>query len=138
MKYVAQTIVAMLVASAASAAPMRCDIVLGDASGGTSTVTDATGFLEEILVLCTDGASTGTVSVSIDPTDTTVAEYNIATNVVIDEKRWVPRRDATDIAGAALTSDPPQKYYLAGDAIRLIVTSSATNKAWRLRVKMSD
>jgi len=114
------------------------DIALGEATDGTNTISGLVGYLEEVQVLVTDGVSTGSVVVSIQPTDSTVAAYNIATNTVTDEKRWVPRRDATDVSGADLTSDPPQRYFLSGDTITFVVTGSPTNKTWRCRVKVDD
>jgi len=133
------TVVALLASRAiADSRGKSTDIALGEATDGTNTISGLVGYLEEVQVLVTDGVSTGSVVVSIQPTDSTVAAYNIATNTVIDEKRWIPRRDATDVSGTDLTGDPPQRYYLSGDTLNFIVTGSVSNKTWRLRVKTSE
>lgn len=114
------------------------EIATGAKTSGTNTLTDVSGYLEDIQVSVSDGVSTGSVWVAMLRPDSTVAAVNIATNVVTDEKLFRPVVDGTDILGAALTSDPPRRMYLMGETLRCIVQGSPTNKTWRFRVKTTD
>jgi len=114
------------------------DLTLGTGTGATGTMSIASGYLEDIQVLVTDGISTGSVFIAVLRTDSTVAAVNIATNTVTDELLFRPVVDSTDILGAALTSDPPRRMYLHEETLRFIVTDSPTNKVWRMRVKLVD
>jgi len=113
-------------------------ISLGAATGGTNTSEKVVGYVEEVQMSVSDGAATGLCSVAIQPADSTVAAYNLATNTVSDEKRFYPVRDNTDIAGTALTSDTPGRYFLIGDTVTFTVTGSSTNKTWRCRIKITE
>lgn len=128
---------AVLMAACAFAEPnlQVVDITLGALTGGTGTLSNVSGYLEDIQVLCTDGASAGSVFIAVLRPDSTVAAVNIATNTVTDELLFRPVVDGTDILGAALTSDPPRRMYLYGETLRFIVIESPTNKVWRMRVK---
>ena len=111
-------------------------IALGNGTGGTNTTQAISGYIEEVQVACSDAAVTGDVFVAIVPADTSAASIDIATNTVIGSKLWRPRVDATSLLGADLTSDPPVRYFVCGDAVKFIVTgSSATNKTWTCRIK---
>ena len=120
----------------------NCTIALSSisasATGGTGTIENVYGYLDEVQVVVTDGASTGTVVVSYQPADSTAAAVNIATNSVSDEQLWRPRVDGTDVAAAALTGDPPSRRMLYGETISFVVSGSPTNKTWRCRVKYDD
>jgi len=111
-------------------------IALGNGTGGTNTTQDINGYIEEVQVACSGSTVTGNVFVSIVPADTSAASIDIATNAVVGTKLWRPRVDATSLLGADLTSDPPVRYFVCGDTVKLIVTgSSATNKTWTCRIK---
>jgi hypothetical protein len=94
--------------------------------------------VEDLTVLCADGISTGVVVVSVQPADVTASTYNLASATVTNMARFRTRVDGTDTAGPALTSDPPERYFLIGDTVKFVVTDSATNKTWRCRIKTND
>lgn len=101
---------------------------------GTNTTASATsagvqGYIEAVYVSVSDGSSTGTVNVTYAP-PTGGTSVNTATNAVTDEKVWRPRVDATDVAGAALTSDGPVRYSLGGDTVTFAVSGSPTGLTW--------
>ena len=111
-------------------------IALGNGTGGTNTTQAIIGSIEDVQVACSGSTVTGNVFVSIVPADTSAASIDIATNAVTGSKLWRPRVDATSMLGADLTSDPPVRYFVCGDAVKLIVTdSSETNKTWTCRIK---
>jgi hypothetical protein len=112
------------------------DVVLTAATGGTNRSAAISGYVEEIAVYCSDGVSTGEVVVAAQRTGQ--AAYNLATNAVVGKKLWRPAVDATDTAGAALTSDPPRRYYLLGETVSFAVTGSPTNKTWRFEIKTAE
>lgn len=113
-------------------------VTLGTATGGTNATQAISGYIEEVQVTCSDVLQTGSVFVAIVPADLTAAAINIATNAVVGTKLWRPRVDATSLLGDDLTSDPPARYFVCGDAVRFIVTdSTATNKMWYCRIKTS-
>jgi len=114
------------------------DLALGSLTSKTGTLSQVSGYLEDIQVSVSDGNSTGSVWIAVLRPDSTVAAVNIATNVVTDEKLFRPVVDGTDILGVALTSDPPRRMFLYGETIRMIVQGSPTNKTWRLRLKTTD
>lgn len=126
------------VSLAAGPSVQKVEVATGALDGGTSTITSVIGYIEDIQVVCTDGVSTGSVEVAYVPADTAVAAVNLATNSVVASKLFKPRVDGTDVTGAALTSDPPGRYFIVNDAIRLIVTGSPTGKTWRAYVKFND
>lgn len=140
MKKIAFTLALALAACFAIARPESkyCDIATGSGTAGTNTITRVSGYLDEVRVLVTDGASTGTVAVAVQPADSSVSAVSIATNAVAGDDVWYPVRDYTDTAGAALTSDQPARYLLDASTIIFSVSGSPTNKTWRLRVRCDD
>jgi hypothetical protein len=131
--------IVMLTAVCVNAAPKL--ITIENVMTGVTTLTNTSekvvGYIEEIQVAVSDGVSTGTVAVTVQPADSTVAAYSIATNSVVDESRWRPRVDGTDDAGTALTSDPPGRYFLIGDTVGFEVSGSPSNVTWKCRIKVS-
>jgi hypothetical protein len=111
-------------------------VTMGAATGLTNTINNLRGYLDEIYVSCSDGSSTGTISLAYVPLDGVTPAVNVATGVVTAAKVWRPRLDGTDIAGDDLTSDPPGRVMLAGESMRLIVTGSPTNKTWTATIKL--
>ena len=105
-------------------------------TSGTNTINNLRGYVDEIHVSVSDGLSTGTVWLAYVPVDGITPAVNIATGVVTAAKVWRPRLDGTDIAGAALTSDPPARVMLAGESLRMIVTGSVTSRTWTATVKL--
>jgi hypothetical protein len=126
-----------LAACAWAGSEPRVILTLGTATGSTGTVANVS-YLDEIQVSVSDGVSTGTVAVAVLTADNSVSATSIATNAVTGSKTWRPVVDATDIAGTALSSDPPRRWLLVLDTLRLIVTDSPTNVTWTLRAKLSD
>jgi len=116
----------------------HADAVLTTQTAGTGTLSNVSGYLEDIQVLVTDGVSTGVVSIALLRPDSTVGVSVICTNTVTDEKLFRPCVDFTDAGGTALTSDPPRRWFLWGETVRMIITGSPTNKTWRMRVKTAD
>ena len=105
---------------------------------GTSTTTRVNGYIDEIVVSCSDGVSTGIVAVSVSPAGGT-DDVNLATGTVTDEKRWRPRVDSTTVAGADNTGDDPVQFSVVGETINVEVTSSeASNVTWRCYIKYDD
>jgi hypothetical protein len=111
---------------------------LGTYTAATGTCANLTGYLDEVQVSVSDGVSTGTVSVTLIKRDAAVAAVVICTNSVSDEKCWRPAVDATDSAGSALSSDPPRRYYLYDETLRMTVRGSPTNKVWTMRAKTTE
>jgi hypothetical protein len=138
MRKLALIVSAALAACACLAEPFNqaISLALGDATAGTQTVENVRGYLNAIHVSVSDGASTGTVQIAIVPSDTNVSAINVATNSVVATDTWRPRVDATDVAGSALTSDPPLRYPLTGDDLRMIVSGSPTGVTWRATIKV--
>jgi len=104
----------------------------------TNTINNCRGYLDEIYISCSDGSSTGTVYLAYIPTDGITPAVNVATGAVTAAKLWRPSIDRTDIAGVALTSDPPSRVMLAGESMRLIVLGSPTNKTWTATIKLDE
>ena len=131
--------VSILMAAYATGAPKLIPIknVMGAATALTNTTEKVVGYIEEVQVAVSDGVSTGTVFVALQPADSTVAAYNIATNSVVGEARWRPRVDGTDVTGAALPGDPPWRYFAIGDTLVFTVSGSPTNVTWTCGVKIS-
>jgi hypothetical protein len=111
-------------------------IVLGSATGGTNTLSGVRGYIEDVYVTCSDGVSTGDVKVAFIPLDGVSAAVEVATNNVAGVQVFKPSVDRTDVKGTALTSDPPARYMVDGDSIRLIVTGSPTNKTWKAMLRL--
>jgi hypothetical protein len=105
------------------------EIVLGTNTSGTSAM-NVNGIVDAVYVAVSDGASTGTVTLAYAPL-VGGTSINISTNAVTDEKVWRPVVDRTDTAGAALTSDEPAPYVLAGEAVTFSVSGSPTGLTWR-------
>jgi hypothetical protein len=113
-------------------------VATGTGTGGTNVMGGISGYINEIQVSCSDGASTGTVYIAYVPKDGITAAVNIATNAVAASKIWRPVVDYTDTAGAALTSDEPGKYLIVGESLRMIVLGSPTNVTWTATIKLDD
>ena len=105
---------------------------------GTNTINNLRGYMDEIQVSVSDGISTGTVALAYVPLDGITPAVNVATGEVIVAKVWRPRLDGTDIAGAALTNDPPARVMLAGESLRMIVTGSVTSRIWTATIKLDE
>ena len=129
---------ALVAVCAAHAAPeaLTLNVVMGDATTKTGTFANVRGYVDTVDVATASGSSTGTVAIAYVPIDTNVSAVNIATNAVTGSTTWRPRVDGTSIAGAALTSDPPGKYLLVGDALRMIISASSTGITWKATVKL--
>jgi len=147
MKKTALILIAAMVACAAVAKPkiykstMTLSSVSASATGATNTFRAVEGYVDEVEAYVTDGVSTSTVTVTVQPADSeasTVAAYNLATASVTDSQTWRPRFDGTDSDGNSLTDDPPSRRLLIGDQIKFIVADSPTNKVWKLRIKYDD
>jgi predicted acyl esterase len=138
MKKVMALMAGLLVAGAARAEPRiyTLPVSMGAAAGNTGTLAGVRGRLVEIHASASDGNSTGNVFIAYLPVDGKQAAINVATGAVAGVKVWRPTVDATDVAGVALTSDPPGCFYLAGETIRVIVTESPTNKTWKATIKV--
>ena len=116
--------------------PRTISVVLGTAASKTNTINNLRGYLDEIFISCSDNSSTGNVWLAYIPADGITPAINIATGVVTAAKAWRPRLNATDIAGVALTSDPPVRVMFAGESLRLIISGSPTNKTWTATIKL--
>lgn len=132
------TLAVMLAASCAAASPATIPIYLplGTATAQTQTVENVTGYIDTIDASVSGGTVTGNVFVSYAPANGVGTAVNLATNAVIGSKTWRPAVDATDLLGSDLTSDPPRRYALSGETVRVIVTGSPTGKTWRVDVKL--
>ena len=129
-------IMAACVSSAAPQFNQLDSVVLGTNTGGSATI-DLSGYIDTIYVSNSDGTSTGNVIVSYAPAVGTTA-IGVSTNAVIGEKVWRPVVDRTDTAGAALTSDDPERYIIAGETITFAVTGSATGITWKCLIVTDD
>ena len=104
---------------------------------GTNTTASVNGYIDEIVVSCSDGASTGVVAVTVSPLAGDAV--SIATGTVTDEKRWRPRVDSTTVAGAANTGNDPIRFPVVGETINVEVTASeSSNVTWRADIKYDD
>lgn len=105
---------------------------------GTNTSSAIAGYIEDMQVTCSDGASTGVVAIVVQPKSSATA-YNIATGTATASKLWRTSLDRTAVDGTALTSDPPSRVCLIGDTLSFQITASqASNVTWTLDLKMSD
>jgi len=116
--------------------PRTISGVLITNTGTTNTINNLRGYMDEIYISCSDGISTGTVYLAYIPIDGITPAVNVATGSVVAAKLWRPSVDRTDIAGVALTSDPPGRVMLAGESMRMIVLGSPTNKTWTATIKL--
>ena len=114
----------------------RVAVTMGTATTATNTITDVVGWVESILVSVSDGASTGTVTIAYLPNDGVSAAVSIATGATTDEKLWRPRVDGTTVAGVANTNDPPERFLLMRETVRMVVAGSPTGKVWTATLKM--
>lgn len=126
----------MACAALAEPNPETSTITLGTSTGGTGTVANAKGYLHEVYVGVSDGVSTGNVAITYQPAISTIAAVNVATNSVTDEKVFRPRQDGTTVAGAANTSDPPERFFFVEETITFVVTGSPTGLVWTAYFKM--
>jgi len=111
-------------------------VSMGTNTTVTNTFSGIFGKVVEVQASCSDVVSTGTVYVSYVPVDGINSAVNIATGAVAASKMWRPTVDSTDIAGADLTSETPGCFYLASEALRVIVGGSPTNKTWKITIKV--
>ena len=131
---------ASLAACAVMAGPKDVPIYLamGDATAKTQSVENVTGYIDAIYVSCESGTATGIVAIAIVPKDGNTTAIDVATGTAIGSKVWRPRVDGTAVAGTDLSSDPPGRFVLVGDTLRLIVSSSPTGETWRAAIMMDD
>lgn len=115
--------------------------VTNTATGNTNLSNAVYGYVDSVEISVSDGVATGVVAVYVQPTDSLMDTYNIATATVTNQKVWRPRVDGETVAGAANTSDPPEKFYIMGgakgDKVYVKVTGSQTNVIWRATIKTS-
>lgn len=112
----------------------------GKNEGGTNTATAIKGYVEDIMIGATDGFSTGTVQVVATPAPGSGAAYDLISARAVSND-WVifrPRVDATSIAGADLTGDPPTRFFLNGESLAFRVTLATSNKIYRAYIKTND
>jgi len=131
------------VASFALARPQTkiVDVVLsGDGVlAGTNTVGNVDGWIEEIVVTCSDNASSGTVNVAYAPGDYTNTAVSVATGIATAEKRWRPAVYLTTVAGVNLSSNEPSRFIIKDEIITFTMSlCSSSNKTWRCRIKYDD
>ena len=112
------------------------EITLGTNTTGTATL-GLSGYVEAVYVGVDDGESTGAVTIAYAPLVGSTA-INIATNIVTDELVWRPAVDMTDVLGAALTSDPPARFALAGETVTITVTGTKTGLVWQCLIVVDD
>lgn len=107
---------------------------------GTNTLTRCSGYVENIQIFATDGFSTGTVQLIALPLDGIGASVDIVAATACSNAPRVfrPRVDGTTTVGAANTSDPPERFYLYTQTLRLLVYDATSNRTWRARIKLSD
>ena len=108
-------------------------VTMGSLTAKTQTLSNISGYLEDVTISVSDGVSTGSVWLALIPENGSAV--NIATNVIVGSKLFRPVVDSTDILGAALSSDPPRRMYLLGETLRIIVGNSPTNKVWNIKIK---
>jgi len=99
---------------------------------GTVTLSGIRGYVEDVRFEIPAASTTGTVTLAWQPELSGFAKETIATKTDMDADTTVrPRVDGTDTSGAALTSDPPWRYLIAGDVTFTVASASATNKTWK-------
>ena len=145
MKKLIAIAVSLLCACVVFAKPQKrtITVTLGDhLVAGTNQTADIYGYIDEILVSCSDGSSTGVVVISAAPvahTGNTLSAVTLATATVTDEKLFRPRVDGTTTAGADNTNDPPGKFMVYKETVTMLVTASeSTNVNWRAVIKYDD
>jgi len=138
VKYTAAAIIcfALLICAVGFAGSYDVKILSVD-DNGTDTTTRLRGYIEVIDIDMVNAGQTGNVSVVVDPERTTMSDVNIATNpVVTADQTFRPRFDSTSVGGAALTGDPPNRYLVFGDTVKLVVTNSfPTGSVWKAVIK---
>jgi len=130
-----------LLACAAWGEPDQVHLVIPANTGTTYSVTATgiRGYVDAIYCDVPAGGTSAVVSVSYQPGLSTMAPINLATNIVSADKVWRPRVDATDISGAALTSDGPEMYPIAGEVITFSASSiSPTGLVWRCVIVVDE
>lgn len=138
------TLAALLAASVAVLAEQAAPLIVVSIPNGrlayTNTLANLSGYVENIQVLASDGYSTGTVSLIALPLDSTGASETLvaATACSNAPRMFRPRVDGTTTLGADNTSDPPERFYLFKQTIRMSVYDSNSNLTWWARVKLSD
>ena len=110
----------------------------GTNNAGSATVSNMRGYVDQIVLALPSGATSALVRVGATNSFGGPITW-LATNTVTATKAFRPRIDGTDAAGAALTSDPPGRYFAWGDDIKVWVTSaSPTGKVWSVKITVSD
>jgi hypothetical protein len=142
-KFIAIVSGLLCVASFALARPQtkKLDVALSGAGvvAGTATINNLDGWIEEIVVTCSDNASTGVVAVTVAPGDYTNSAVSLATGTATAEKRWRPRVDSTTVAGADNTGDAPVRFIIKDETISFAISASeSSNVTWRCRIKYDD
>jgi len=111
----------------------------GTNTSGTVTCTGIAGYIDEIIAELPTGTTvTGTVSVVATPPIGPIVV--LATNTIAADTLFRVRLDGTDIAGAALTSEPQVHRFMAiGDVITYnLAGANTTNLAWNVYIKWDD
>ena len=142
MKRVMAILGCILMAAVVMARPksQSVPVVLTGAAvyAGTSTTTRVNGYIDEIVVSCSDGSSTGIVAVSVSPAGG-IDDVNIAIETLDQLSGRRPRVDSTTVAGADNTGDDPVQFIVVGETINVEVTASeASNVTWRCYIKYDD
>ena len=107
-------------------------VTTGAATAGTNTTT-ISGYLDTIIIDIPAGSRTCDWDIVWSPPESTIGNVNLYTNDGITADTWVrPRVDATDIAAAALTGDPPVRFAIPerGLITVTVTNASATNLTW--------
>ena len=104
----------------------------------TAVTASSTKIRGEILDIYVDlaTATTGTVSVVVDPELSTMANITLLSVTNTADGVYRPRFDVTDAAGAALTSDEPVPFLAIGDTITATGSNfDATSKVVKVVIK---
>jgi len=130
----------VLLACAACADEYYYKLPATAATGSTGEVKRVSGFLEEIYLDTPAAGMTGTVLVYVSPPISTMSAITLVTRTVSNDVDVIvrPRQDGTTTAGAANTSDPPEKWYLDGERVYFAVTGqTTTGLVWEIYIKTS-
>lgn len=129
---------ASLAACACMAEPadVQLYVAMGDATAATQSVENITGVIDAVYVSCGSGAATGVVALAIVPKDGNTSAISLATGTATGSKVWRPSIDRTSVAGSDLSSDPPGRFIVVGDTLRLIVNPGTTGVTWRATIML--
>ena len=131
--------VVMVAACAAFGAPRWQTVSIATTTNafGSTTVTDISGYIDEIVLELPSGALTGTVAVAVTPP--VGSAITLASKAITATTLVRPRLDATDAAGSAVTGDETWRYLSFGDSIACsVTTANVTGKVWRVWIKWDD